>query len=217
MLSYCLGVKQEEMQAVLNEAGKPRTDIDDNSILYWFRTAEVIVGAEIAMPAVAQLMEEMVACPSKNEAYLKNIFGSLADAYDKLSKFNLPEYANSLLDLLSDTRDPNAIMPLVAAKSLSLPVNVIIKQSDGAITIKTVGATLTENNWEDGDYYVVGKLNQVLNEELLLVASLNIDGKVVCEDQKRIEKDSPYFHIVFKSVPREGCSIENLRLILVRP
>lgn len=218
MLSYCLGgVKQEEMQEVLNEAGKPRANIDENSILYWFRTTEVIVGAEIAMPAVAQLMEEMVACPSENETYLQNIFGSLADAYDKLSKFKLPEYANSLLDLLADTRDPDAIMPLVAAKSLSLPVNVIIKQSDGAITIRTVGATLMEINWEDGDYYVAGKLNQVLNEELFLVASLNIDGKVVCEDQNFIEKDSPYFHIVFKSVPREGCSIENLRLILVRP
>ena len=60
MLDHCIGVvKREELKDVLSEAGKPRAEIDENSVLYWFRTSEVMVGAEIAMPAVAQLMEEM--------------------------------------------------------------------------------------------------------------------------------------------------------------
>lgn len=218
MLSHCLGgVKQEESQSVLSEAGNPRKDIDENSVLYWFRTTEVMVGAEIAMPAVAQLMEVMEACLSENEVFLQKVFGTLAQAYGKLSGFKLPEYADSLIDLLSGARDPYGITPVVAATSVPLQVNVIIKQQDGAITIKTVGATLSESNWEDGDYYVAGKLNEAQQEDLFLVASLTIDGTVVCECQSRIEKGSPYFDILFRSVAKEASAINNLKFILVKP
>lgn len=218
MLSHCLGgVKQEEIQSVLSEASNPRKDIDENSVLYWFRTTEVMVGAEIAMPAVAQLMEEREACLSENEAFLQKVFGTLADAYEKLSKFKLPEYADSLIELLSGARDPYGISPVVAATSVPLQVNIIIKQQDGAITIKTIGATLTENNWEDGDYYIAGKLNEIQQEDLFLVASLNVGNDVVCECQSSIEKGSPFFDIVFKSVSKETSAIENLKFILVKP
>jgi hypothetical protein len=218
MLSHCLGVvKREELQDVLSEAGKSRVDIDENSILFWFRTSEVTVGAEIAMPAVAQLMEEMEASLSENEAFLQNIIGSLADAYQKLAGFKLPELADSLIDLLSGAADPHGILPVVASTSVPLSVNIVIKQMDGAITIRTVAATLTDNSWEDGDYYVAGKLNEIQNEELFLVASLNINGKVVCECQSNIEKDSPYFDIVFSDVAKEAGAIKNLKFILVRP
>ena len=218
MLDHCLGgVKREELQDVLSEAGKPRKDIDENSVLFWFRTGEVTVGAEIAMPAVAQLMEEMETCASKNEAFLQNIVGSLAEAYQKLAGFKLPEFADSLIDLLAGAVDPHGISPVVASTSVPLSVNIVIKQMDGAITIRTVAATLTDNNWEDGDYYVAGKLNEIQHEELFLVASLNVNGNVVCECQSNIEKDSPYFDIVFSDVAKEAGAIENLKFILVRP
>jgi hypothetical protein len=218
MLSHCLGgVKREELQDVLNEAGKPRKDIDENSILFWFRTSEVTVGAEIAMPAVAQLMEEMEDSLSKNEVFLQNIIGSLAEAYQKLPGFKLPEFADSLIDLLSGAADPHGISPVVASTSIPLSVNIVIKQMDGAITIKTVGAMLTESNWEDGDYYIAGKLKEVHQEDLFLVASLNVNGNVACECQSSIEKGSPYFDIVFKSVTKEASAINNLKFILVKP
>jgi hypothetical protein len=98
-----------------------------------------------------------------------------------------------------------------------LPVNIVIKQADGAITIKTVGATLTEDAWEDGDYYVAGKLNEVQGEKLFLVASLTLDGKVIRECREDIEKISPYFDIVFHDIAREACKIDNLKFILVKP
>jgi hypothetical protein len=218
MLDHCLGgVKREEVQEVLRESGVPRQEINENSILYWFRTSEVQVGAEIAMPAVAVLMEEMEASMSPNEAFLQQIFGTLAEVYRKLSHFKLPEYADSLIDLLAGTHDPRGVLPVVAATSIPLQVNIVIKQMDGAITIKTAGATLTESNWEDGDYYIAGKLNDVQKEDLFLVASLNFNDSVVCECQSHIEKDSPYFDIVFKSVAVEASSIENLKFILVKP
>jgi len=218
MLDYCLGgVKQDEVQSVLSESEKLRVDIDENSILYWFRTTEVAVGAEIAMPAVVQLMAEKEVCLTENEAFLQKIFGTLAEVYEKLSKFKLPEYTESLVELLSDARDPQGITPVVAATSIPLQVNVVIKHQDGAITIKTVGATLTENNWEDNDYYVAGKLNETQQEDLFLVASLNMNGNVVCECQSCIENGSPFFDILFKSVAKEASTIENLKFILVKP
>lgn len=184
-----------------------------DSIISFFREMETAVGL-----SAVQAMEAVKAAESsQNEAFLHNVFGTLAEAYKKLSGFKLSDYADSLLDLLSTARDPQAITPVIAATSIPLQVNIVIKQHDGAITIKTVGATLTESNWEDGDYYVAGKLQEAQQEDLFLVASLNLDGNIVCECQSSIEAGSPFFDIVFQSVAKEASAIENLKFILVRP
>lgn len=183
------------------------------SIISFFREMETAVGLN-----VVQAMEAVKAAESsQNEAFLHNVFGTLSEAYQKLSGFKLSDYADSLLDLLSTARDPQAITPVIAATSIPLQVNIVIKQHDGAITIKTVGATLTESNWDDGDYYVAGKLQEAQQEDLFLVASLNLDGNIVCECQSNIEAGSPFFDIVFQSVAKEASAIENLKFILVRP
>lgn len=184
-----------------------------DSIISFFREMETAVGLN-----AVQAMEAVKAAESsQNEAFLQNIFGTIADAYKKLSGFKLSDYADSLLDLLSTARDPQAITPVIAATSIPLQVNIVIKQRDGAITIKTVGATLTESNWDDGDYYVAGKLQESQQEDLFLVASLNLDGNIVCECQSSIEAGSPFFDIVFQSVAKEASAIDNLKFILVRP
>lgn len=201
-------VKENQFAEVVKAAALQFAPMDENSIISFFRKMEITVGENVTVATRVSL---------KIESFLEGIFGSIADVYHKLSKFKLPEYADSLLDLLAYVRDPNAVTPLTAATSQPLLVNVIIKQHDGAITIKTVAATLTENNWEDGDYYVAGRLNEVQDEEMFLVASINVNGKIVCEHQSRMEKGSPYFDILFKSVPKEGCTIDNLRFILVKP
>ena len=217
MLAHCRGaVKSDEVRAVQHEAGQPRAELDEDSILYWFRNTEVQVGAEIAVPAVAQVLVELER-RSKNEVDLQNIFGTLENLYRKLVNFTRPELSASLLELLVGIRDPQAVMPIIAATSTPLQVNVVIKQSDGSLTLKTVGAILTENNWEDGDYYVAGKLKEAQNEELLLVASLYSGRTIVCEHQRRVDKGSPYFHIIFRSVPKEVCTLKHLRFILVKP
>jgi len=184
-----------------------------DSIISFFREMETAVG----LNAVQALESVKAAESSQNEAFLHNVFGTLAEAYQKLSGFKLSDYADSLLDLLSTARDPQAITPVIAATSIPLQVNIVIKQHDGAITIKTVGATLTESNWDDGDYYVAGKLQETQQEDLFLVASLNLDGNIVCECQSSIEAGSPFFDIVFQSVAKEASAIENLKFILVRP
>lgn len=184
----------------------------ENSILSFFRNIEVSVGFNTS----AQLSVGDSTESSQNEAFLQKILGTLAEVYDKVSNFKLPEYADSLIDLLAGTTDPNGISPVVAATSIPLQINIIIKQVDGTISIKTVGATLIENNWEDGDYYIAGKLNEIQQDDLSVVASLNVKGNVVCECQSTIEKGTPYFDIVFKSVPEEASSIKNMKYILVK-
>jgi hypothetical protein len=200
--------KDSQVIEVINAGALAYAPMEENSILSFFRKMEIAVGKNVSVAACNLPVIE---------SFLESIFGSLADAYDKLKKFKLPEYADSLLGLLSSARDPHAITPVVAATSIPLQVNVIIKQQNGAITINTVGAMLTESNWDDGDYYITGKLKEIQQEDLFLVASLNVDGSVVCECQSSIERGSPYFDIVFKSVAKEASSIENLKFILVKP
>jgi hypothetical protein len=214
----CLGgVKLEELKKVLVASINAHDSAPEGSILSFFRSMEIEVGGYVAVPAVAELVDDWETELSGNEAFLQKIIGSLADVYENLSRFKLPEFPTSLIDLLSETIDPLGISPVVASTSVPLSVNIIIKEIDETITIRTVGATLTDNNWEDGDYYVAGKLNIIQSEELFLVASLNLNGKVVCECQSYIEKDSPYFDIVFSDVPKDAGAIENLKFILVRP
>lgn len=215
ILECCLGSATDEQVAeVMRAKGMAPAPLSEDSILWFFREEEKAVRVTLSL---AQELKRSAATQSHNETVLQKLFGGLAEAYDNLSKFKLPEYADSLLDLLSGASDPHGISPVIAATSIPLQVNIVIKQMDGAITIKTVGATLTESNWEDGDYYIAGKLMEVPQEDLFLVASLNLNGHVVCECQGHIEKESPYFDILFKSVAEEASSIENLKFILVKP
>lgn len=204
---------EEQISEVISAGVRCHVPVDESSILSFFREMEVAVGLNAAKP----LAVTKVAVSSQNESFLQSVFGTLAETYRNLSQLKLPEFADSLVDLLSGASDPYGITPVVAATSIPLQVNVVIKQQDGAITLKTVGATLSESNWEDGDYYVAGKLNETMPEDLFLVASLNFGGNVVCECQSSIEKGSPYFDILFKSVSREASAIHNLKFILVKP
>lgn len=212
-LECWLGIATDKQVAEVIQAGavKP-SPIEEHTALSFFRTLEKTAGSYAALLPVIEEVTE----PSLNEAFLQRIFGSLAATYDKLAKFKLPEYADSLIDLLSGTTDPHSISPVTAATSMPLQVNIVMKQMDGTITIKTVGATLMENNWEDDDYYVAGKLKEIQEEDLTVVASLYVKDSVVCECQSTIEKGSPYFDIVFKAVPKESSSINNLKFILVK-
>lgn len=213
LLECWLGRVSDDLVSDVTKASKlPVAQPIENSILSYFRNIEVSVGLNTS----AQLTVREATESSQNEAFLQKLLGTLADVYDKLSKFKLPEYADSLIDLLAGTSDPNGISPVVAATSIPLQINIIIKQVDGTISIKTVGATLIENNWEDGDYYIAGKLNEIQPDDLSVVASLNVKGNVVCECQSTIEKGTPYFDIVFKSVAEEVSSIENMKYILVK-
>lgn len=205
-------ITQTQLQTVLDltaeSGGEPATE---NEVLAFFRQMERAIGARM------QTQDLVPAYIPSNETVLEQLFGSIAAVYKKLTGFSVPDYAETLLDLLAGVSDPQAVMPVTAATGITLQVNIVSKQLDGALTIKTVTASLTDSNWEDGDYYVAGKLHETLPENLFLVASLSQDGTVVSECQSSIEKGSPYFDIMFSNVAEDICSINNLTFILVKP
>lgn len=191
----------------------------EDPLIYSFRELEVSVGAYFSMQSVPQLVleyEENLA-PATNEAFLLNIFGSLTEAYQTFAdRYNLPEFADSLIELLTGARDPKCPLPVAAATGAQLPVNIVIKQPDGDIVIRTIGSTLTNDDWQDDIYFVAGRLDEAPQEELYLLASLICDGKIISECQNKIGKDSIYFDIVFRGVPKEESRIKNLNFLLVR-
>ncbi|MDD2364546.1 MAG: hypothetical protein PHN84_00130 [Desulfuromonadaceae bacterium] len=214
MLSHCLGgVKQEEIQTVLNEAGKSRKDIDENSILYWFRTTEVIVGAEIAMPAVAQLLvelESLVSVPS----FVHEIFGEVSGLIEKLKEYVLPDNYDSAFGFLAGVR-PQQLQLAAADSENTIPVNIVHKTADGVL-IETIQATITDDDWQSNRTYLIsGKLSREAKTGLHLLATLSYHGETIAECQNRIEEGSPYFDILFKDVPEDLAQIDNVIILLV--
>ena len=220
MLCHCLGgVKREEVQEVLKEAGKSRAEIDENSILYWFRTTEVMVGAEIAMSAVAQLLAEMEAASLATvNSWLEKLLGSFSDVFNKLKHYEQPEPADSLSDLLFGVRS-GSVAPVLSMASgdVLLQINVVRKNTNDDIVIKTITAAITDDSWQNGTYFIAGKLEDEFPVGLHLLAWLT-DGHVkIGECVNQIAENSPYFDIVFHDVPEEASRLENLKLILVSP
>lgn len=219
MLDKCIGcVTEEQLGQMLNLAEKAAADDlpADKPLLAFFREMERGVALFVQNRLVDQRRKKAEPVTLANDEVLEQLFGTVVSAYRKLVGYRLPEYADTLFDLLSGASDYNAATPVTASTSIQLQVNIVSKQLDDALTIKTVLAALTDSNWEDGDYYVAGKLCEAQPENLFLVASLSHNGEILSECQGHIEKDSPYFDIIFKGLKKDVCSTENLKLILVK-
>lgn len=218
-LDGCWGaVSEKSLDQVLNAVVMSHAPVEEDSIFYFFRRMELNVGARVALPSVAVLVEEWneSLAVAANESMLERFFGSLSAAYSKLKYINTPDFADSLMDLLTGARDPRGPLPVAAATSAQMPVNIVAKQLDGTISIKTIGAVVTDDDWQDDIYFVAGRLDEAPQEELYLLASLNHKGQVISECQNKINKGSPYFDIVFRGIPKEASRIENLKFLLVR-
>jgi hypothetical protein len=215
MLDHCFGgVKREEFQAVLNDAGKSRKDIDENSILYWFRTTEVMVGAEIAMPAVAQLMEEMETAQESVVSFVEQFFGQMSEVASKLRDYIRPYDPSSVFDLLAGVR-PQQLQLAAADNDNTMPVNIVHKTADGVL-VETIQATITDDDWQSNRTYLIsGKLSREATTGLHLLATLSYQGEIIAECQNRIEEGSPYFDILFNDVPEDLALIDNVTFLLV--
>jgi len=209
---YVGSVEESSVSEVLQVAGRAIKVPVEGSIIWFFREMEMEVSSSMVLDRCSEQIHVQ-----NNEDFLREIFGSLEVVFEKLVKFNVPSNALSLIELLSGVFDPQAISPVTASSNASLPVNIVAKQSNGEIWIKTVSVILSENNWEDGDYYVAGKLKEVPSEEMFFVASLIVNGIVIRECQSSVEKGSPYFDLVFRNVAIGISRITNLRFVLVKP
>jgi hypothetical protein len=177
MLGYCLGgVKREEVQEVLRESGAQRQDIDENSILYWFRTSEVQVGAKIAVPAVAVLMEEREA--THQEAF--ELIPGLKLAFSGTRDFVL-DIVTETLELLRGTFKPVLVLrggasKPVAAKLLDVHKKMIQDHCPVIpVEMRVTGCTLTVTlKWLRDKPSELPKVNAILNGVEVSVASIDI-------------------------------------------
>jgi len=88
---------------------------------------------------------------------------------------------------------------------------------DGEIGIKTISASITDDDWEDGTYFIAGKLDDEFPTGLHLLAWLSFNEEQSGECINQMTENSPYFDIVFRNVPKEACILENVKFILVSP
>ena len=204
----------------LQIAGQKHTPVAEDSILYFFRRLEISVGARVALPSVAVLVEEWerTAPTLKVNSMLEELIGSFSDVYKKLRNIELPPVADSVFDLLYGARPPYITSSLSMASSVcNLPVNIINKQPDGEIRIKTICASITDDDWQDGTYFISGKLDEGLTARLHLLASLVYQGQTIAECINQVGENSFYFDIVFRNVPKEAGKLDHVKFLLVCP
>jgi len=217
----CLGVVKEDNFTQILEASVSRYELaEEESILSFFRKLEIEVGAYVAVPSVMGLVSEweMAHAAVTVNVWLENMFGSFADVFKKLTDLEIPSIADTVSDLLSGVRVGGLATNLSMASSLTtLSVNIVNKKIDGEIGIKTIGASITEDDWQDSTYFIAGKLDDEFTAGLHLLAWLTFENKQIGECINQMTGNSPYFDIVFRDVPKEACTLENVKFLLVSP
>lgn len=216
---YLGTVKPEQLQQVISAAEAVFEPVTAGSMLSFFRNMEIETGAFVAVPAVMELTEEWEAAvaPVTVQEWLENSLGSFTAVFGKLKKklYNLPPVADTVQDLLFGARDGGVVPAFsMASDDEEMQVNVVRKDADGGIVINTLIATLTNNGWQEGTYYVAGRLNEEFPTGAHLLAWLSDHGTIVGECISQMQENSPYFDIVFHNVAE---SATELRFILVTP
>lgn len=214
-------VKPEELKQVLVQSGTPHEPALRGSILSFFRTLEIEIGAYVALPSVAKLLEEWESSvqPVTVNSRLENMLGSFAEIFRKLDNFDIPDITNTVGDLLFGARESGLTAQLSMASGLtSYPVNIVSKKSDGEISIKTTYASITDDDWQDdGTYFISGKLDHEFPSGLHLLAWLSFNGEQIGEWVNQMAENSTYFNIVFRDVPKAAATLENVKFLLVSP
>lgn len=220
-LDCCLGVvKSDELELVVAASVSFYEPLFDGSFLSYFRATEKDVGAFVAVPVVTELVKELESTPQfmAVSQWLEGVFGSFTEVFKRLEMYELPVISDDILGLLSGAQLHVTTAQLSMATSTnSITVNIVNKQPDGEIRIKTITASITDDDWQDGTYFIAGKLDDGLPTGLHLLSSLVYNEKTIAECINQISANSPYFDIVFRNVPKGTSKLVNVKLLLVCP
>ena len=215
-LDKCLGrVKSEEFELVVAASFTPHEPPPEGSFLSFFRMVETEVGTSVAVPV--EELETAQQFMTVNQ-WLEGVFGSFAEVYKRLKTYELPVISEDILGLLTGAQLQVTSAQLSMASSTNIiAVNIVNKQTDGEIRIKTVTASITDDDWQDGTYFIAGRLDDGLPTGLHLLSSLVYDKKTIAECINQISANSPYFDIVFRNVPKGTSKLANVKLLLICP
>lgn len=216
-LEKCLGgVNSDELNRVIAASVSSHERPPEGSILSFFRNMEAEVGAFVTADQVGE--SETAKQLSTVSKWLEDVFGTFAEVFNKLRSYELPVISDDILGLLSCARPQVATAQLsMATSSNTITVNIVNKQPDGEIRIKTIIASITDDDWQDGTYFIAGKLDDGLPTGLHLLSSLVYEGKTIAECINQMSANSPYFDIVFRDVPKGASKLGNVKLLMVCP
>jgi hypothetical protein len=202
------------LEQVLSASVTSHETAPDGSILSFFRSMEIDVGAFVAMPAVVELVEEWEASQESVVSFVEQLFGQLIDVASKLRGYIVPDDAPSVFELLAGAK-PQQLQLAAADSENTIPVNIVHKTADGVL-VETIQASISDDDWQSNRTYLIsGKLSREATTGLHLLATLSYQGETIAECQNRIEECSPYFDILFKDVPEELAHIDNVTFLLV--
>lgn len=216
-LDKCLGgVKSEELDLVAAASACCHETTPVGSFLSYFRMTETEVASFVVVSSVGEL-ETAQQFMTVNQ-WLEDVFGSFSEVFNRLKAYELPVVSDDILGLLSGAQLRVATAQLsMATSNNSINVNIVNKQPDGEIRIKTITASITDDDWQDGTYFIAGKLDDGLPTGLHLLSSLVYEEKTIAECINQISANSPYFDIVFRNVPKGTSKLVNVKLLLVCP
>lgn len=211
-------VKQVQVAAAMAYA-----PVEEDSILYFFRRMEIDVGARVALPSVAMLVEEWenTVAASAVERFEK-LLSPIAALCKKLKNspqvLEIPGIAESILNLLLKTKlKPQYESSYAAADEESVLLVRFFDELPEEMRIENFKVKLTRNHWVNGNYFIAGHLNKTPPSTLTLLGLLTFNAVTLAETDQ-IGINDKYFEIVFEDVPYEASLDirENVKLLLVR-
>lgn len=214
-------VKPEELKQVLAASVAAHEPAAEGSILSFFRSMEIEVGAFVAVTAVEELVDEWEEAlqPATVYGVLENMFGSFSDIYNELKdKYKMPRLPDTIGDLFWGASEPAFATALSMSSATDTEyVNIVSKTLDGKIHIQTVKAKIKYRYRPDNTYFIEGELLDEFPTGLRLLAWLSYDNNLIAESIAPLENDSPYISFKFCNVPKEACEPKNVKFFLVTP
>jgi hypothetical protein len=204
---------------VRETAAQKHAAVAEDSIQYFFRRLEISVGARVALPSVAVLVEEWeqeLQSVTLN-SWLVQRLGDLASVRKKIkesmSGWHIPETATSMLELLSSAQLIHGAPLLAADTEVVRIVNLVQGRAED---LKSLAVMITHDVvLNDGGYFIAGKLSEVSDTTMFMVAELACDGATIAESRCEVRPGSSYFTLEFNSIPNEICILDNVKMLLV--
>ncbi len=218
----CLGgVQSGELGQVIAASTSVHDPTPEGSVLSFFRSMEIEVGAFVAVPAVGELVEEWdaEAHPVSVNKWLEDVLGVFSDVkgqlIESLVNWRMPETATSFFEYLAGA-SPMQGAPLMAANAGVVRMVNLVPGKSGSILLKPLAVTITNDDvLDDGTYFIAGKFSEACNSTMHLLAKLETDKVVIAESQSQVNPDSFYFTIIFANVPIDACVLDNVKMLLV--
>ncbi|ABK97800.1 hypothetical protein [Pelobacter propionicus] len=204
------------LNQVAESVSMKHAPVDEDSILYFFRRMEIKVGARVALPSVAVLVEKWETSVEESVIdFFKRLFPVEA-VKNALTGWRIPDGVVDVFQLAVSAVAPSKMAPLKAAnKTCYLQANYIRKKGESVI-IEPLLTEITFTDWHGGGYLVSGRLAEPFANPVQLLAVLShASGQQIQSEPSTLTPETIDFDIFFKGVSRAETVSGHLQLLVV--